>query len=94
MNPLHWCGFVTTFALFAAVCWRLALTPHPEASPGCRARWAIWGGLHIAIAVAAVGWMLDHVGRDDVSEWHLCVMRGAIAALLLVRWRRRKGEIA
>ncbi len=94
MNPLYWCGVATTFALFAAVCWRLIMTPHPEASLSCRARWLVWGFLHIAIAVAAIGWMLDHVGHRDVSEWHLCVIRAAMAALMLVRWRRREGDIA
>lgn len=94
MSPLYWCGAASTFALFAAVCWRLIQTPHPERSLGCSTRWAIWGLLHIAIAVAAVGYMLDHVSHPEPTEWHLCVIRTAVAALMLVRWRRRAGDIA
>lgn len=94
MNPLYWCGVASTFALFAAVCWRLLLTPHPEGSLSCRARWLVWGALHIAIAVAAVAYMIDHAGYPDMSEWHLCVIRTCVAGLMLIRWRRRTGDVA
>ena len=89
MNALYVCEMLSTFALFAAVCWRLLRTLHPHPTIKCRAEWVFWGGLHIAIAVASLAWILDHIGTPSPGEWNLCVLRIAVAVTMAYPWRRR-----
>lgn len=92
MTALYLCELLSTFALFAAVCWRLKRTMHPHPTLKCRTEWMFWGALHITIAVAALAWLMDHAGSTDTSEngWSLCAIRMCVATTMAFPWQRRR----
>lgn len=91
---LQWCGIASTFVLFSALAWRMLATPRPTPSVACRFRWVAWGLLHLAACLSLMAYMLDHLRAPAAAEWHLCLLRASIAALLLYRWRRREDSTA
>lgn len=91
IDTLQVCAAISSFAVFAVAVARMFDVRRPcQRSPMCIGKWAVEGGLFLMLAIGVLWWWLDTRAEPLPGEWHLCLIRTAIAGLLVTPvWRTR-----
>lgn len=90
-DALQLCALLSSFALFSVAVARMFEARRPCIhSASCVGRWAVEGWLHVLLAVSVVAWWLETRDYMPPGEWHLCLVRIAVAGLLSLPWLHRR----
>lgn len=90
MNELFlWLTIAATVGGFCGAAMRLLDLKHPHPTIGCRAHWVLWGAVHIGIALACIGYLVDALTHHSDTQWHTVLIRVSVAVLLLAPWDQR-----
>lgn len=89
-DALQLCALLSSFAVFSVAVARMFEASRPQLAPGCIGRWAIEGWLHGLLAVSVVAGWLETRDYMPPGEWHLCLIRVAVAGLLSFKWLHRR----
>ncbi len=82
---------INSFVVTAAVIWRLANLPLPDASWRCRGVHGAWVAAHVLIGAGALN-IGSSLPSETLSKPGVLFLLAGVAILFLGRWRRRVGD--
>lgn len=85
----YWAGIVATFGAFCGATMCLLYAKRPRPTIGGRAYWALWSAVHIGIAVACAGYLVEATLQHPDTHWYTVLIRACLAVLLLAPWDKR-----
>lgn len=83
MTFLALLNLVLTFGIFSAVCWRLKRVGHPLPSLICRGRWAVWGLVHIGVAITMLVSLLNQIEEPRTLPWHVLLLKVSLFVMFM-----------